>query len=147
MFSGYSSQLVPSSSTNLMPVTSSWLGQYNTDILLVQTSNRACLFYDFLHPRMLTMVLYQQIDGHKPVSSIVYSYTYNDTDTTPRPFKGQFELSLIGDKVLIQIVVFMSEYGIVNRLSLEATTCSMSGELYTYKYICTIFYFKRFDNF
>ena len=126
---GYSLQFLSSSATNRMLMTSSYLGRYNTDILPVRASNRACLTYDFLHPRVLTMVLYQQIEGQQSVSSIVYSYTYNDSDTTPRPFKGQFELSLIGDNVLIQTVVIMSEYGILNRLSLEPTTCSKSGEL------------------
>ena len=135
-------QLTSLSSTNRMLITSSWLGQYNSDILPVNSSNRACLSYDFLHPRVLTMVLYQQVEGHTSVSTIVYSYTNINNDTIPYPFKGQFELSLIGDNVLIQTVVFISEYGIVNRLRLEPTTCSESGELQNcsaYRFVCVNF--------
>ena len=117
--SGYSVQLVTPLSNSTMQVTTSSLARYNSKVVHVPRSNKACLSVDLLHPQNLSLVMY-------PKQKVIYSKMY-DVTTTLVPFKGEFELSLSGAGELVQVVLYMSEYGMVNGFDLEPGTCSERG--------------------
>ena len=135
---GYSVQLVSPSSTSDMLVTTPHLGKYSSNLMHVQHTNKVCFLFDVIHPQVLTFDLYQRKNGDASNQMTkIFSSSSNDNSTLFAA-KGEFELTLLSENTWMQMVVYLSEYGMVNSIEIDPTTCANSGKNWYLILICML---------